>query len=85
MEAVSRQIILYKTPNGEIPFESWFKDISDIRVEKAVLQRMGRVLQGNYGDCEPVGEGILELRFHAFGVRIYFKHKRTAVRYQVSY
>jgi putative addiction module killer protein len=31
-----------------------------------------RVERGNYGDCEPVGESVLELRFRAFGVRIYF-------------
>ncbi|MDR1732500.1 MAG: type II toxin-antitoxin system RelE/ParE family toxin [Synergistaceae bacterium] len=73
MEATSKRIIFYKTPNGDVPFESWFRNIANIRMEKAVLQRMERVLQGNYGDCESVGEGVLELRFRAFGVRIYFK------------
>jgi putative addiction module killer protein len=31
-----------------------------------------RVSSGNYGDCKSVGDGVLELRFQAFGVRIYF-------------
>jgi len=73
MEATRKQIVLYKTPNGDVPFDLWFSQISDIRLTKAVLQRLERVSQGNYGDCKAVGEGISELRFRAFGVRIYFR------------
>jgi putative addiction module killer protein len=40
---------------------------------KRILTRISRLQQGNYGDCEPVGEGISELRmFFDPGYRVYF-------------
>jgi putative addiction module killer protein len=40
---------------------------------KRILARVSRLQQGNYGDCEPVGEGISELRmFFSPGYRVYF-------------
>jgi putative addiction module killer protein len=40
---------------------------------KRILIRISRLQQGNYGDCEPVGEGISELRmFFGPGYRVYF-------------
>lgn len=56
----------------ENPYAIWYKDIVDVRLRKAVDKRLERVAAGNYGDCEPVGDGVLELRFQAFGIRIYF-------------
>ncbi len=50
----------------------WYDRIDDIRLKRAVDKRMERVAEGNYGDCESVGEGVLELRFLAFGARVYF-------------
>jgi putative addiction module killer protein len=36
-------------------------------------QRLFRVQQGNYGDVEPIGEGLSELRlFFGPGYRVYF-------------
>jgi putative addiction module killer protein len=72
MEAAPKQIIHYKKPDGKIPYELWYADIKDFKVRQAVDRRMERVKNGNFGDCEPVGDGVSELRFQAFGVRIYF-------------
>jgi putative addiction module killer protein len=47
-------------------------EIADVKLRRAVRKRLERVEEGNYGDCAPVGESVLELRFQAFGVRIYF-------------
>ena len=72
MEASPKQIVYYLSPDGKVPFKVWFTKIQDIRLKQAVTQRLNRMADGNYGDCESVGDRILELRFKAFGVRIYF-------------
>jgi putative addiction module killer protein len=41
--------------------------------KRAYKIRVRRIESGLYGDCEPVGEGVLELRmFFGSGYRIYF-------------
>lgn len=72
MEVQPKQIVHYVTSEEKIPYAIWYNDIRDARLKKAVDKRLERVEAGNYGDCESVGAGILELRFQAFGVRIYF-------------
>jgi len=72
MEVTPKQIIYYKTLEGYIPYEGWYSEIKDVKLQMAVDKRLERVETGNYGDCESVGNGVLELRFQFFGVRIYF-------------
>ncbi len=56
-------------------FDKWFRKQKDIRAKAKILFRIQRIEQiGNFGDCEPVGEGISELRIHyAKGYRVYLK------------
>lgn len=62
----------YVTPSGEIPFLKWLNNIKDPVTRFRIRRRFDRVEQGNYGDCEPVGEGVSELRlFFGSGYRIY--------------
>ena len=47
---------------------------------KRILARVSRLQQGNYGDCEPVGEGVSELRmFFGSGYRVYFGERSNEV------
>jgi putative addiction module killer protein len=45
-----------------------------------IAQRIESAQAGNFGDCEPVGEGISEMRVHVgAGYRVYFTRIGDAV------
>ena len=56
-------------------FEKWFRKLKDKRAKAKILFRIQRIEEyGNFGDCDPVGQGISELRIHyAKGYRVYLK------------
>lgn len=56
-------------------FDKWLRKLKDRRAKAKILFRIQRIEdQGNFGDCEPVGQGISELRIHyAKGYRVYLK------------
>lgn len=45
-------------------FTKWFDSLKDRQVKVRIQVRIDRAELGNYGDCEPVGEGVLELKMH---------------------
>ncbi len=57
-------------------FEKWFRKMKDKRAKAKILFRIQRIEEHeNFGDCEPVGQGISELRIHhAKGYRVYLKN-----------
>lgn len=71
--ATPKRVIVYAIPNGKEPFTEWLYGLRDVMGRKRILARVSRLQQGNYGDCEPVGEGVSELRlFFGSGYRVYF-------------
>lgn len=54
-------------------FDAWFAGLKDMQVVRRVQARIDRAEDGNFGDCEPVGEGVSEMRIHyGPGYRVYF-------------
>ncbi len=54
-------------------FNKWFSNLKDKQAMMRVQARIDRAENGNFGDCEPVGEGVSEMRIHyGPGYRIYF-------------
>jgi putative addiction module killer protein len=61
--------IIQTTPT----FDNWFSSLRDRSVKVRVQMRIDRAELGNFGDCEPVGEGVSEMRIHfGAGYRVYF-------------
>jgi putative addiction module killer protein len=68
-----REIRIYETKDGRIPFGEWMDELEGSKIYAIILNRLDRVENGNFGDCHPVGEGLSELRIDfGPGYRIYF-------------
>jgi putative addiction module killer protein len=68
-----KQIVFYADENGNEPFQVWIDNLRDKQGRRRIIHRLFRVQQGNYGDVEPIGEGLSELRlFFGPGYRVYF-------------
>lgn len=58
-------------------FDKWLRKLKDLRAKAKILMRIQKLEQDeHFGECEPVGEGIRELKInYAKGYRVYFKEK----------
>ncbi|RLC17081.1 MAG: type II toxin-antitoxin system RelE/ParE family toxin [Deltaproteobacteria bacterium] len=72
MKTILREIREYLTEQDHSPFGDWLDTLKDRKARAAIRIRLDRLRLGNFGDCEPVGEGVYELRIHfGPGYRIY--------------
>ena len=61
-------------------FDKWLSRQKDRQAVRAIALRIARVEEGNFGDVEPVGRGISEMRlFVGKGYRIYFAIQDSTV------
>ena len=68
-----KELRYFTTQAGKIPFLDWLNGLKDPVIRLRIRRRLDRIEIGNFGDCEPVGEGVSELRlFFGPGYRIYF-------------
>ncbi len=56
-------------------FDKWLRKLKDLRAKARILFRIQKIENDeHFGDCEPVGNGIWELKIdYAKGYRVYFK------------
>ena len=75
------QLLRYQRENGREPFSEWLNGLRDKMAQARIRLRLRQVEAGNLGDCESVGEGVLELRVHVgAGYRVYCgRHGKTVV------
>lgn len=72
-EVKKRRVVIYTDGNGNEPYTNWINNLKDLKGRERIITRIQRLEYGLYGDCEPVGEGVLELRmFFGPGYRVYF-------------
>ncbi len=66
------EIELYALPTGKEPYTEWESRLSR-DVQAIVSTRLARIRGGNFGNREPVGNGVYELKIHyGPGYRIYY-------------
>lgn len=54
-------------------FDIWLSNLKDKVGKARILKRIRAAEGGNFGDCEPVGEGVSEMRIHVGpGYRLYY-------------
>lgn len=58
-------------------FDKWLRRLNDLKAKAKILFRIQKLENDeHFGDCKPVGDGILEMRINiSKGYRVYFKEK----------
>lgn len=76
----SFEILRYTTARGEEPLTEWLRGLRDKTAQARIRMRLRRLEAGLFGDCQPVGEGVLELRDPSGpGYRVYLGRSGTVV------
>ena len=79
-EVQPREIQRYVTVDGQVPFDNWYNSLRDSKISTIINKRLNRVILGNLGDCQSVGEGVFELRIdYGPGFRIYLGQVGTTI------
>ena len=61
------------SPNGVDIYQAWLDTVRDKRSKARITTRVDRASLGHFGDVEPVGEGIFEMKINfGPGFRVYY-------------
>lgn len=61
-------------------FDAWLMALKDKVGRARIAHRIRSAEHGNFGDCEPVGDGVSEMRIHfGPGYRVYFTRRGEVV------
>jgi len=67
------EVFRYQTGDGREPLTEWLQSLRDKQAQAKIRIRLKRLEAGMFGDSEPVGDGVIELREHiGAGYRVYF-------------
>ena len=74
------ELFRYQREDGREPVTEWLESIRDKTAQARIRVRLRHLQAGNFGDCQPVGNGVLELRVHlGAGYRVYFGRRGERV------
>jgi len=66
------ELLRYQAEDRRVPFTEWLDSLRDKAAQARIRLRLRQVQTGTLGDCESVGEGVVELRVHVgAGYRVY--------------
>ena len=72
MDTLSRMNTFYRSDE----FDAWLAALKDKSGRARIALRIRTAEHGNFGDCEPVGAGVSEMRLHfGPGYRVYFTRR----------
>jgi putative addiction module killer protein len=67
------ELFHYQTADGRIPYREWLDSVNNPVGYASIQSRTDRLKRGLFGDCDPVGEGVWELRIDTGpGYRVYY-------------
>lgn len=63
----------YTDEQGKSLYAEWLRGLRDARAKAKILIQVDKMELGLFGDVEPIGEGLSELRIHyGPGYRVYY-------------
>ena len=63
----------YTDGQDRSPYTEWLASLRDVRARARVIMQVDRMELGLFGDSEPVGQGVSELKIHyGPGYRVYY-------------
>jgi putative addiction module killer protein len=66
-------------------FDTWLSGLADQKAKARILARLTSAALGNFGDSEPVGEGVSEMRIHVgAGYRVYYTRSGATVYFLLA-
>ncbi|MDO6608336.1 type II toxin-antitoxin system RelE/ParE family toxin, partial [Saccharophagus degradans] len=54
----------YTDEQGKSPYAQWLGALRDVRAKAKIIMQVDKMELGLFGDVEPIGEGLSELRIH---------------------
>jgi len=70
----------YLTRDGDDLIAGWLRKLRDVQAKAAIIRRLNRLEQGNFGDFKPLREGVHELRIDVGpGYRVYYAQSGKTV------
>jgi len=66
-------VVHYQLLSGRDVYSTWFNKLRDAKTRATIAGRLDRLVEGYFGDCKSLGQGLQELRIHfGPGYRVYF-------------